>query len=191
MITMRRPTILFLLAVFALAACGNESQAPAEDDDTADKAQAMDAKPAPSYDGTVAKPGAPFQISYDIIGTPIVGSPVAIDLRVTSTLGPQMIRLDYRIPDDTSMMLHEAQPARIEAELAADRDFVAQRVTIIPQREGRLFLNVGASLETSDGRTTTMVAIPIQVGEGGRKLEEQGELATDEEGEAIRVLTSE
>jgi hypothetical protein len=183
--------ILLLSGVLLIASCSNENEKPARDDGTADKSPVTDAKPAPSYDGTVAKPGAPFQISYDIIGTPIVGSPVAIDLRVTSTLGPQMIRLDYRIPDDTSMMLHEAQPARIEAELAADRDFVAQRVTIIPQREGRLFLNVGASVETSDGRTTTMVAIPIQVGEGGRKLEEQGELATDEEGEAIRVLTSE
>jgi hypothetical protein len=37
----------------------------------------------------------------------------------------------------------------------------------------------------------TMMAVPIQVGQGGRELEEQGELATDEDGEAIRVLTNE
>lgn len=187
---MKYPTILSLLAISLLVACGTETEAPAEEVAAVDKSSVAETKPVPQFDGTVAKPGAPFQISYDIIGTPIVGAPVAIDLRVTSTLGPQMIQLDYSVPDDTSMMLHEAQPATIKAEMTADRDFVTQRVTIIPQREGRQFLNVSASVETSDGRTSTTVAIPIQVGEGGRKLEEQGELETDEDGEAIRVLTS-
>ena len=38
---------------------------------------------------------------------------------------------------------------------------------------------------------SSMMAIPIQVGSGGRKLEENGELQLDEDGEAIRVLTPE
>jgi hypothetical protein len=58
-------------------------------------------------------------------------------------------------------------------------------------REGRIYLNVAASAQAADGRTMTMMAVPIQVGQGGRDLEENGELATDEDGEAIRVLTSE
>jgi hypothetical protein len=34
-----------------------------------------------------------------------------------------------------------------------------------------------------------MMAIPIQVGAGGRQLEEHGEVQLDEDGEAVRVLS--
>jgi hypothetical protein len=57
--------ILLLSGVLLIASCSNENEKPARDDGTADKSPVTDAKPAPSYDGTVAKPGAPFQISYD------------------------------------------------------------------------------------------------------------------------------
>ncbi len=188
---MKNPKILFLLTALALAACGNDVEAPAEDAPTVEKTATTESKPMPKFDGTVAKPGAPFSISYNIIGTPIVGSPVAVELRVSSSLGPQSIRLDYSIPDETSIMLHDAQPASIEAEFAVNDTWVDQRVTIIPQREGRLYLNISASVATDNGRSSTTIAIPIQVGQGGRELEEQGELATDEDGESIRILTSE
>jgi len=151
--------------------------------------QAADHKIQPQYDGTVSKPGAPFTMSYKIIGTPIVGSPVAIDLRIESTLGPQPVTLNYRITDDSAMMLHQAQPAEIRLEPAANESFLLQRVTVIPQREGRLYLNVGASIETEDGVSSTVMAVPIQVGTGAREVEEQGEVALDENGEAVRILT--
>lgn len=188
---MNKLKLLSLLAIFSLAACGDDADAPAGDTVTVDKTAAVEKKPTPEFDGTVAKPGAPFSISYNIIGTPVVGSPVAVELRVSSSLGPQVVRLDYSIPDETSIMLHDAQPASMDAEFAANEGWVDQRVTIIPQREGRLYLNVSASVATDDGRMSTTIAIPVQVGQGGRELEEQGELATDEDGESIRILTSE
>jgi hypothetical protein len=186
---MKNFRILALLVAVSLTACGNEVEAPSVDTETVDKTAAVSSKP--SFDGTVAKPGAPFSISYNIIGTPIVGSPVAIELRVSSNLGPQSVQLDYSIPDSTAMMLHAAQPASINARFAANDAWVDQRVTVIPQREGRLYLNVSASLTVEDGRSTTTIAIPLQVGQGGRVLEEEGELVTDEDGETTRVLTSE
>lgn len=179
-----------VLAV-ALAACGGNSQQAVVDDGAKKEAQAptLTAKPAPGYDGTIAKPGAPFSLSYKVIGTPIVGSPVTVNLRVMSTLGSRPLRVKYRINDANAMMFHEAQPLSIETAPAADENFVLQQVTVIPQREGRLYLNVGASVETEEGSMSSMMAIPIQVGTGGRILEENGEVQTDEEGEAIRVLT--
>ena len=184
-----------LAGALALSACSHDTDPVASEAATEPAAQPSAeaaAKPqAAQWDGQVAKPGAPFSISYNIIGTPVVGSPVAVELRVSSSLGPQVIQLDYRIPDETSIMLHDAQPASIEAEFAAKESWVDQRVTIIPQREGRLYLNVSASVGTDDGRSSTTIAIPVQVGEGGRRMEEQGELATDEDGESIRILTSE
>jgi len=183
--------VLFL----CVAACGNDAAEPVAavaDEPAVLEMPTKDAADSTSgFDGTVTKIGSPFSISYRIIGTPVVGSPTAVELRVTSVLESQGIQLSYTIPDDTSMVLHNAQPAVINAELADDERWVDQRVTVIPQREGRLYLNVAAAVDAADGRTMTMMAVPIQVGQGGRVLEEHGEVATDEYGEAIRILTNE
>ena len=185
---------LSVVLAFGLSACGNsgvdESTVEAETT-LANDAPEVGVKLESGYDGTVAKPGAPFSVSYKIIGVPIVGSPVTIDLLVTSTLGSEPVTVSYRINDASAMMLHEAQPSAVKIAPAANEKFVKQQVTVIPQREGRLYLNVGASVETESGSMSSMMAIPIQVGSGGRKLEENGELQLDEKGDAVRVLTPE
>ena len=188
--TMKNLSIFSLIAVLALAGCGQETAAPAGETVAVDKSAVDKAKPMAQWDGEIAKPGAPFRVSYRVIGTPVVGAPLSIDLRVTSPLGPPAVSLSYRIPDETAMTLHEAQPADLVAEFAANESFVDQRITIVPQREGRLFLNVSAAIDTDTGRASSTIAIPVQVGQGARELEEHGELATDEEGESIRILTS-
>lgn len=184
--------------MFALTACGGEESEPAagveevETLDTATPAPAVSFKPSKDkYDGTkVVNPASPFTISYRIVGTPIVGSPVTVDLRVASMLGSRPVQLEFRINDASSMMLAESQPASIRLEPAANETAFRQQVTIIPQREGRLYLNVSASFETEDGTMSTVTAIPIQVGTGTRELQEHGEVQVDENGEAVRVLTN-
>ncbi len=193
---MNRAKIIALsaLASLGLSACGNsdvDESAVEAATAVAQDAPEASTRPAAGYDGTIAKPGAPFSVSYKIIGTPIVGSPVTIDLLVTSTLGSEPVTVSYRINDASAMMFHEAQPRQVRMVPANNEDFVKQQVTVVPQREGRLYLNVGASVETESGSMSSMMAIPIQVGRGGRKLEENGELQLDEDGEAIRVLTPE
>jgi hypothetical protein len=191
----RAKTIAFSAAVtVALSACGKgdieetgvETEAP-----LARNEPEVSFKPDPDFDGTIAKPGSPFSVSYKVIGTPIVGSPLTIDLRVTSTLGSQPVKVSYRINDASAMMFHEAQPSEVEMAPAANEGFIAQRVTVVPQREGRLYLNIGASVETNNGSMSSMMAIPIQVGSGGRELQENGDVQLDENGEAIKVLTPE
>jgi len=185
---------LMFIAAIGLAACGNS-----DDNDEVTRAEEPQKqvaakagyKPESRYDGTIAKPGAPFSVSYKVIGTPIVGSPVTVNLHVTSTLGSRPIRVNYRINDASAMMFHEAQPSEIEMAPAANESFVTQQVTVVPQREGRLYLNVSASFDTEEGTMSTVAAIPIQVGSGGRDLQENGEVQLDEDGEAVRVLTPE
>lgn len=183
-------TAISVIAATALAACGSDEAV------STDKVDAVVASPDPAgktsssdYDGTVAKPGSPYAISYRIIGTPIVGSPVTVELRVTSALAPRPMTLDYRINDATSMMFAESQPESVRMELAENEEAFQQRVTVIPQREGRFYLNVSASIETEDGTVSTGMAIPIQVGSAPRETQEHGELQEDENGEAVRVLT--
>jgi len=191
---MNRAKILAVsIAALTLGACG---QGEVEEPTTAAakpdrEAQVAGDKVVTKYDGTIGKPGAPFRVSYDVVGTPIVGSPVTVNLRVASTLGSNPIRVTYRINDPSALAFHEAQPESVEVAPAANDDFVVQQVTIIPQREGRLYLNVAALVETSEGSRSSVVAIPIQVGAGTRTLEEQGEVEIDEDGEAVRVLSSE
>jgi len=184
---------LLLICVFllGLSACRNDPQPAGDAAPAAGKSAATNAgKPVPATGDWVGKPGAPFAIRYTIIGTPIVGSPVSIDLEVRSNLGPLPVRIGYAVTDETAMMLHEAQPPEVQVEAAGDEAVVLQRVTVVPIREGRLYLNVTASTEGEVGTMSTVIAIPIQVGEGGRELEQQGRLETDESGETVRVLDS-
>lgn len=186
--------VLTVFAVQALAACGKPGAGDAADEvqaTTPGTVATAKSERRLDYDGTVTKPGSPYSISYRIIGTPIVGSPVTIALRVSSSAAPRPVTLDYRINDASSLVLSESQLASVRMEPAANENFVTQQVTVVPQREGRFYLNVGASFETEEGTRSTVTAIPIQVGSGGRELKENGEVQLDEDGEAVRVLTPE
>lgn len=186
---------IVVVTTFGLVACGSEKAeqtVAVETVDLAKSAPELTFKPSnDDYDGTVSKPGSPYAISYRIVGTPLVGSPVIVDLRVTSALGPRPVNLNYRINDASSMLLAESQPASVRMEPAAHDESFHQQVTVIPQREGRLYLNVSASFDTKDGTVSTVMAIPIQVGTGTRELQENGEVQLDENGEAVRVLSAE
>ena len=147
----------------------------------------------PSGDAEMAaavKPGAPYKISYRIIGTPIVGSPVIVELTIESLRQPSPVRLDYRMNEASAMLLGDSQPASVVMDLAANESTFRQQVTVVPQREGRFYLNVSASTQIEDGTMSTITAIPIQVGRGTRELEAHGTLQTDENDEAVRVLES-
>jgi len=174
------------VASIGLFACGGEEVVEVAKNDS-------DASDKPSVDtfvSTVVKPGSPYSVSYRIIGTPIVGSPVMVELQLESNQGTQPLNLEYRINDATSMVLGESQPATVRMEFAANESAFTQQVTIIPQREGRFYLNVSASFETADGTMSTITAIPIQVGTGTRELQPHGEVQLDEDGNAVRVLTN-
>ncbi len=176
-----------LVVAFGQVACGNsdvgrnaiENAATAGGD-----VSAAGADQTAVYDATVTQPGSPFRISYRIIGTPIVGSPVTIGLRVQSLQGRGPLTLDYRINDASSMTFPEAQLLSVQLEPLADENYVVQQVTVVPQRAGRLFLNVSASLQNEVGSMSTLAAIPIQVASAGRPAELEGDLQFEGDGEA-------
>jgi hypothetical protein len=169
-----------------LFACGGEETSEMATSNTDASVEAG----ADTFVSIVAKPGSPYTVNYRIIGTPIVGSPVTVELQVESNQGTQPLNLEYRINDASSMVLGESQPATVRMEFAANESAFTQQVTIIPQREGRFYLNVSASFETADGTMSTITAIPIQVGTGTRELQPHGEVQLDEDGNAVRVLTN-
>jgi hypothetical protein len=178
-----KQTILALSLTLALAACGNGGE-PGAGPATAEK-------PAPEAARTV-KPIGPVQINYRIVGTPIVGQPVAVELEVQSVLGPQAVTLSYRINDNTAMQFPEAQPAEVSIAARTDDTPSLQQVRVIPLREGRLYLNVAANVETESGTLSTVTAIPIQVGGNTSRVpQENGTVTTDANGEQVRVMQGE
>ena len=75
-----------LAALLMIAACTPSS----ESGETAAKVASQPAKP--SADQPVSSPGkpsAPVSIRYKILGTPVVGQPVAIEIGVSSSLHQQ------------------------------------------------------------------------------------------------------
>jgi len=189
---MRRvlPTILLVFIVSACSDAGDadgQAQAPAA---------ASNAAPAVTFEPeqgatSAAKPSGPVSIAYRIIGEPVVGQPLAIDLQITSTLGPRPVSLTYRINDSSALQLAESQAAEMMLTPEAGEQSNTRQVRVIPLREGRLFLNVSASMETADGSMSTVTAIPINVGRASREFERHGNLETDEDGESVRVLSGE
>lgn len=177
---------LLALALLGLSACGGDGTPPAGTDAAAQKEAGTD----DDFVRTPARPGTMFKVDYRIVGTPVVGSPVSIDLEIDSTLGEEPVEIGYQIPDPSALVMDEAQPRTLtRAPLAGERR-IRERVTVIPQREGRLFINVRTSRSDDDGSASTMISIPIHVGNVDTSLQEHGRLETDDEGETTRVLDS-
>ncbi len=177
-----------LLAVcsFALAACQSGSDDVADSESTG-AATTVHSKPAASADKaskSPGKPSAPINIDYEIMGMPVVGIPLSINVKISSGLD-QPIRVNYRINDTTSLMFSDAQSETVSLVPVGDEAYSAEQVTVIPQREGRLFLNVSAEIETDNGMMARVMAIPIQVGSHRPAPRVNGELITGEDGEAL------
>lgn len=177
-----------LAALFLAAGCkdtgsGDSGSAAAE----RGQAQATSAKPLPEPQRSPGKPAAPVSIDYDIIGVPIVGHPVNIDVEVSSTQGDAPVRLRWHVLDSGSLSFPEAQVREVAVRVNP-RQAETRQVTVVPQREGRLYLNVTAEVETPDGAMLKSIAIPIQVGDAPGEPEPAGELGEDAGGEAVMSL---
>lgn len=177
---MKRAIYPALAALLVTTACSNS--APPE-------AGAKE-KPEASLERT-SKVQSPVDIQYRIIGTPIVGQAVALDLQLTSKLGAQPYVINYRVNDETALQLPQAQSQSVTISPQAGNEPSALQVTVVPLREGRLYLNVAAVIETETGSMQTVTAIPIQVGPAApREILENGTVTTDEDGNRIRTTTA-
>ena len=182
----------FLTAALAgamITACSGGSKQPAvsEEQGATDETPVAVLTPEEKYSVT-GKPQGPVKIDYRIIGTPVVGQPVTIDLKVKSNVGDAPVTLSYGTTDSTAMSFPEAQQRMVSLAFVDDERTAGQQVTVIPAREGRLFLNVTAHMQTDTGSLQTVTAVPIQVGAAPRELQQNGVVTTDENGELIREM---
>jgi hypothetical protein len=153
---------ILILTAAGLAACGGDATPPAGAAQNAAVKAEAGAEGQPEQ--APARPGTMFKVDYRIIGTPVVGSPVSIDVEIDSALGEEAIEIGFQIPDASALAMDEAQPRTLTRAPQAGERRIRERVTVIPQREGRLFFNVRASRSTDHGSASTMISIPLHVG---------------------------
>ena len=184
-----KPIPALSLAIAMLAACdgGSEQPAPAADQGADSETPVAVLTPEEKY-SVVGKPEGPVKIDYRVIGTPVVGQPLTIEFAVKSIVYDVPVTLTYSSQDSTAMTFSESQERRISLVFEGEERLAGQRVTVVPAREGRLFLNVMAQMQSDTGSLGTVIAVPIQVGAAPRQLQENGVVTTDESGELLREM---
>lgn len=171
------------VALFGPAACSSDNDSrPAAIPAT--KATAVAGKPRPAAVPT--SPGkitAPIEFEYSIVGNPIVGQQVRVNLQVSSPLNDRTITMHYRVNELGSLTFPESQLQRVTVQPLADATLRSQQITVVPQREGRLYLVVSAEIEAESGTMMRSMSIPIQVGSAPRDTTDVGELVEGTDGE--------
>ena len=81
------------------------------------------------------------------------------------------------------MMFQTGQVQRLE--IADPSAGSVQQLSVIPQREGRIYVNVSAELQTADGLSIRSMAIPIKVGRAPVEATINGELVDGPGGESV------
>ncbi len=173
--------LLTVIAAFSIAACSENSG------NTGSAASAAVAKPLPdvvdSGSMSAGKPSAPITMDYEVLGKAFVGLPVAINVTVRATQDTGPIFVQYSINDASALLFQEGQ---VEQRRYSDRsDLDMQQVVVVPQREGRLYINVSAEVQTPGGSMIKSMAIPIQVGNAPVQPQTNGELKVAPDGETV------
>lgn len=177
-----RLTVFLLLSLLAVSACDRADNTAVPEENTAGAVSDVDREAVLRSPG---KPLAPISIQYKVLGSAVVGQPVAVEVQVSSSLLDRPIEVSYFVNDADSMSFPESQPTRVELRVPGSKGTAARQVTVVPQREGRLYLNVTAEIETDAGRMLKSMAIPIAVGPGATVPEVNGELRETAEGETV------
>ena len=194
--TIKKIIVTSALAL-SLAACGSETETAAEVE-VAEETPTVDLQgdaPAVSFKPDmrdpslfIGKPSGPVKIAHRLVGKPVVGQPITLELKLMSIISDAPIQVEYRIPDGTALEIPADQPRSVDLALGADGKSTGHQLTLVPLRDGRIFLNVSASVQTPEGIMSSVTAIPLQVGDAPRELQENGTVVETESGELVRSL---
>lgn len=168
-----------LLATVTLAACGDASVPTVNEEAAGDEAQVAAADSG--------KPRAPISIDYEVVGNAIVGQPVLINVDVKSSQGP--VELSYAITDNSAVMFQPGQVERIQ--IPDPSSGSQQQLAVVPQREGRVYVNVSAEVQTPGGSMIRSMAIPIKVGKAPEQATVPGEVMDAPDGETVISMPAE
>jgi len=110
-----------------------------------------------------------INFSYNILGNATVGEVTTINVIINGGSYKDEIILSYRIGVTDDLIFGENQLQSMTLNTLSNGLYPAQQVTVIPQREGRLFLVVSADITSNNEIITKSTAIPIDVGKSRNK----------------------
>ena len=180
---MRRTKLFLPLALVSLAACQDASVPAANSGDIAYDAALMAAREA----AEAGKPRAPISIEYEVVGNAVIGQPVLINVVVKSAQGP--VDLSYAITDGSALMFQPGQVERVQ--IPDPSSGSRQQMAVVPQREGRVYVNVSAEVQTPGGSMIRSMAIPIRVGKAPEQATVPGEVMEAPDGETVISMPAE
>lgn len=173
-----RPATLLALASLLLAGCGGATDGDPGADQP-DVTGAVDKPAAEPLEIMPDQPAAPMTIDYSVMGNPVVGQPVGVNIELTTSLTDRPITVSYRVNESGAATFPESQPPSMELLPVAGRETRTQQVRIVPQREGRIFLVVAAGIEADSGELIKTISIPIRVGRAPEQPDAGGEPEDD------------
>ncbi len=153
------------IATGLLAACGDVTPAAAP---------AGSGAPTTGEALPTEAPGAPLTLDYRILGNPVAGLPVAVELTIDAALEDRPILLNYQAAEAGSLEFPESQAESVTVTPASGGELRPVQVTLVPGRDGRIFLSVQATIETDTGSVRKAMSIPILVSPAPLNEEERG-----------------
>lgn len=125
---------------------------------------------------SAAMGGTGVTLAYKISGTPKVGSPVTVNIELSSTTDAEV-----KMTADQGLSMNPATPVlRVPA-----GQTVVQTLNVTPQADGLLYVNVFSS---ANGRFATK-SIPINVGTIAKQQKSSDNTQTTPSGERIKAIT--
>jgi len=176
------PSLLCAVGAVSLAAC----QPPDLPGNGAKTATQLDGPAAPERVWeSPGKPQAPIDFDYEILGTPMLGQPLAI--RLTSSAQPGPDTLDIALSGDGRLLV-PAELARIRMARAAGGERSSRTITVTPLVAGTHYLRVLVRADVRGRAQARTATIRIAVGGAGAPPPPLGTVATDATGQRIISL---
>ena len=135
------------------------------------------------------KPHAPVDVLHKVLGQALPGQPVDVEITLMPTRAAEAVSAEFR----PGPGMRETRRSRAERVGGMDRPMaVRQVVTFVPSMEGLHTITVFASVQVDGQVQSRVVAIPVQVGKSGARVQKMegpmGELKADGEGGYVRDM---
>jgi hypothetical protein len=142
-------------------------------------------KAAASAATSPGKPLPPIAFDYRILGTPVAGQPLEIEI----STGVEAALADLNVAlSGNERLLVPIEMARLRLAAAAAGQRATRTVRVTPVASGTVYLDVLLEAEIDGRQQSRAVTIPIRVGDGATPEPPAGTPSTDAEGAPIISL---
>ncbi len=130
---------------------------------------------------SAGKRQAPLALRYELLGKPVLGEPLLVDLYLTPTRSVGEVQI--QVGSDPSLLLKNADASRV-LRSRMDAQGWYQRIELTPMAQGLNYVHVSALADVQGVAQGAAFAVPVQIGEQTRQ-KVNGQLSRDSNGQAI------